>query len=750
MAALNFKLSLINVNLSWALPRYSPDAAVAFSSVEIADLKKDGNFDIVGINNYKNSVWVLTPNGIGGYAAPVEYSLKSNSFVNDVTLGDVNGDGKLDIVTVEKNTNTVSILTQNTSGGFNLPNALSVGASLINPNPKSVVLGDINGDGTLDIVTADYNSNTVSILPNNGTSFSNPIILSVGTEAVNPQSIALGDLNGDGKLDIVTADFNSNSVSILINDGINGFKSAEVLSVGDDANNPNSLALADLNGDGKLDIVTANLTSNNVSILFNNALGGFKEPILLKTASDHPSEVKLADVNGDNSIDIITSNRNTTSSSKLNSNGISILTNNGVGGFNEANTVNTGGGITGAYALATTDIDGDGKVDIVTSNTTSSLSLSKLINANSSSYSFTNTSAAVKASLSVYGLQNTGGAGQLSLTGIQNLIGSKFNDNLKGNSDDNIINGGLGIDTLTGGGGNDTYVVNITAKGTLEDKILAGKGIDTVQVTGHYDGLSTTLIANTNIDNVDISATGFSHLNLTGNSLANKLTGNDFNNTLNDGGPSSIGDTLIGGLGDDCYIVNSSNDLIIELNGQGIDTVKSSISLTLAVNVENLTLTGSKNINGTGNDQSNIITGNSGNNILTGGYGDTTLMGGAGKDTLIGGHGANTFWFDSVPNAKTNVDLIKNFITGYDKLEFSVSVLKTIGDAGQFSDYDSRFWSSSTGLAHDASDRIIYNTTTGGISYDSDGSGKGAAVLLEVLGVDIHPTSIAATDIWIA
>ena len=213
---------------------------------------------------------------------------------------------------------------------------------------------------------------------------------------------------------------------------------------------------------------------------------------------------------------------------------------------------------------------------------------------------------------------------------------------------------------------------------------------------------------------------------------------------------SSIGDTLIGGLGDDCYIVNSSNDLIIELNGQGIDTVKSSISLTLAVNVENLTLTGSKNINGTGNDQSNIITGNSGNNILTGGYGDTTLMGGAGKDTLIGGHGANTFWFDSVPNAKTNVDLIKNFITGYDKLEFSVSVLKTIGDAGQFSDYDSRFWSSSTGLAHDASDRIIYNTTTGGISYDSDGSGKGAAVLLEVLGVDIHPTSIAATDIWIA
>ena len=117
---------------------------------------------------------------------------------------------------------------------------------------------------------------------------------------------------------------------------------------------------------------------------------------------------------------------------------------------------------------------------------------------------------------------------------------------------------------------------------------------------------------------------------LTGNSGANMLTGLDGNDTLNGGAGA---DTLVGGIGDDTYVVDNAGDVVTENANEGTDTVQAAVTYTLAANVENLTLTGNGNINGTGNALDNVIIGNSGNNILAGLGGSDTLDGGTGTDT---------------------------------------------------------------------------------------------------------------------
>ncbi|MFM6090386.1 MAG: lectin-like protein, partial [Dolichospermum sp.] len=192
----------------------------------------------------------------------------------------------------------------------------------------------------------------------------------------------------------------------------------------------------------------------------------------------------------------------------------------------------------------------------------------------------------------------------LTLTGTAaNGTGNTGNNVITGNSANNTLNGGAGIDTLIGGLGNDIYVVDTTTDTITES---ANAGIDTVQSSVTY----TVLPAN--VENLTLTGTA---ANGTGNAGNNVITGNGANNTLNGG--AGI-DTLIGGLGNDIYVVDSTTDTITENVSGGTDTIQSSFTYTIEdiTNVENLTLTGIADIDGTGNTGNNVITGNSANNTL--------------------------------------------------------------------------------------------------------------------------------------
>ncbi len=193
-------------------------------------------------------------------------------------------------------------------------------------------------------------------------------------------------------------------------------------------------------------------------------------------------------------------------------------------------------------------------------------------------------------------------------------------------------------------------------------------------------------------------------------------------------------DSMIGGLGNDIYVVDNVGDKTIELVGQGADIVQSSITWTLAVNVENLTLTGTNAINGTGNALNNRLTGNGAANILNGGAGTDVLQGGAGNDNLggglgndvlTGGLGTDRFVFNTALGA-ANIDRITDFAHGVDKIVLDDDIFTALS-VGALSTAMFRKGAGVT-TAGDADDRLILNTSTGALYYDANGSAAGAAV----------------------
>jgi hypothetical protein len=311
---------------------------------------------------------------------------------------------------------------------------------------------------------------------------------------------------------------------------------------------------------------------------------------------------------------------------------------------------------------------------------------------------------------------------------IENARGSSGPDTLNGTSAANILDGGdgndtldgrTGADTLIGGLGNDTYWVDNRSDSVSETSKLAGE-IDNVQAT-----LSWTLAAN--LENLTLL--GSKKFSAIGNNLNNTLTGNNATNVL-DGGAGT--DTLNGGAGNDVYVVDRVNDSIQETQTSSteIDSVRSFVDWSLGDNLENLTLLGTRNLDGNGNGLNNSLTGNGGANILSGGNGNDTLNGASGNDTLSGGAGADTFAFTTPLNAIRNVDTITDFSSGTDKIQLSPAIFRAMGFSGAPST-DAFFHAGSA--AHDATDRILYDQSNGALSYDADGTGALAAVQFAVL-----------------
>ena len=217
--------------------------------------------------------------------------------------------------------------------------------------------------------------------------------------------------------------------------------------------------------------------------------------------------------------------------------------------------------------------------------------------------------------------------------GDDTLAGGLGNDSLYGGEGSDSLSGGAGNDSLVGGSGDDVYTVDATGDVVVE---LAGDANGTADEL--RSNISYSLYQSSTQGIEDLTLTGAAHIDGTGNVLNNLLQGNSGNNFLNG---LTGADTMFGNAGNDTYIIDSHDDVVYEFAGISngtSDEVRSAVSLSIdqqfTQGVENLTLTGSLNINGSGNAASNVLTGNSGTNTLAGGGGNDTYRGGLGADVL--------------------------------------------------------------------------------------------------------------------
>ncbi|QYK42909.1 MAG: hypothetical protein KF887_07375 [Paracoccaceae bacterium] len=362
---------------------------------------------------------------------------------------------------------------------------------------------------------------------------------------------------------------------------------------------------------------------------------------------------------------------------------------------------------------------------------------------------------------------------------IENIIGSAKNDRLTGDGLANMISAGKGRDTLEGGGGTDTLFggegndLFITTGESIDAESYGGDGDDTFVFSNAF--YSGNIFGGAGTDHVDVSAyvgftiavdlaagtyddgflramvdienvTGGTGNDTLGGSAANNrliggagddlLSGEAGNDTL-DGGAGF--DTMLGGAGNDLYIVNSLSDRVFEtttttstVDAGGIDTIQSSVSFNLNATVgtqyvERLTLTGTQNINATGNDLANVLIGNARSN---------TINGGLGSDTMTGGAGADTFVFDTAPSA-TNRDVITDFSVVDDTIRLDDAVFVGLAQGVLAA---SAFTANLTGLATDPLHRLIYETDTGRVFFDANGTGAGARSLIVTLAADLALT----------
>ena len=343
-------------------------------SVTVADVNGDGKPDLVVTYFFNDSVSVLLNTTAPGaatptFAAPVNTS--AGLYPNTAAVADVNGDGLPDLVVLNQGDGGgyVSVLLNTTANGvlsFAPPSSQSTFA--IGSNPTSLAVADLNGDGAPDlVVSSGYATGTVTVLLNTTTKGATAPSFSASTYSVGayPNSVAAADLNGDGKPDLVVANGGSGDVSVLANTttaGVLSFAPPQTLAVG---SIPVSVAVADLNGDGAPDLVVANYWDDTVSVLVNTTAPGSTTPTFASQTTfavgSYPASVAVADLNGDGKPDIVVAN------SKYDNYSISVLLNTTTPGaaaptFAPQATIAT---TPAPLSVVTADLNGDGAPDLV-------------------------------------------------------------------------------------------------------------------------------------------------------------------------------------------------------------------------------------------------------------------------------------------------------------------------------------------------------------------------------------------------
>ena len=569
----------------------------------------DGTFTITPTANYNGAVSlsynVIDGNG-GSIAASQSYSLAA---VNDAPTGSASATLASGTEDTAYTVSAADLLT-----GFSDVDGDTLSVSALTSSNGTVV---DNGDGTFTITpTANYNG---------AVSLSYNVIDGNGGSIAASQSYSLA----------------------AVNDAPTGSASATLASGTEDTAYTVSAAalltgFSDVDGDT---LSVSALTSSNGTVV-DNGDGTFT----ITPTANYNGAVSL-------SYNVIDGNGGSIAASQSYS--LAAVNDAPTGSVDVSGTIAQNQILTASNTLA--DADGLGAISYQWQSSSDGTTWTNITGATASTFSLTAAEVGKQVRVNASYIDGQGTAENVNSSATAavasadglTILGTAGNDTLIGTSGNDTLNGLAGADTMIGGAGDDTYVVDNVGDVVTEN---VNEGTDTVQS-------SVTYTLSANVENLTL--TGTTAINGTGNALNNVLTGNTNNNVLSGGAGS---DTMIGGAGNDTYVVDNVGDVVTENVNEGTDIVQSSVSYTLSANVENLTLTGTAAINGTGNDDNNSLTGNSGNNVLTGGAGNDTLNGGAGADTLLGGAGDDTYVVDNAGDVVT-----ENLNEGTDTVQSSVS-----------------------------------------------------------------------------
>ena len=313
-------------------------AGFGAQAVILANISSGSNTTLSTTNS------TTTTTGDGTFQAKQTFTTGLTPY--SVTVADLNGDGKSDLVSADSVGNTASVMLGNGNGSFQARHAFATGGG-----PMSIAVADYNGDGKSDLVSADVGDDRVSVLLGNGNgTFQARGIYVTG---ISPYDIVAADFNGDGKMDLVDPNRDASTVSVLIGNGNGTFQAKHDYTA---SGTPQCIAVTDFDGDGKSDLVTTNYTGNAAIVLLGNGNGTFlAQRSYVK--STHPNGVQVGDFNGDGQKDIVAVEEGPFT--------LGVLLGNGNGTFQ---TRRSYAGGTNAMGVAVADFNGDGISDLANGN----------------------------------------------------------------------------------------------------------------------------------------------------------------------------------------------------------------------------------------------------------------------------------------------------------------------------------------------------------------------------------------------